>query len=334
MLMPRMPGRPCSAQQAFACGFESLVVEAQAIDDGAVFAQAEDARLGISVLRARRDGAGFDEAETETEHGLGDFGVLVEAGGEADGVGEIEAQYFDAQARVVAHLRWRSVDQAKRFDRQAVGKFRIEAAQDRPRQGKKRASKFHRDRIGLTGSTPTIERIARRRNSAASGEGRMLSHKQIWGAIDTLASRYGHSASGLARAAGLDPTTFNKSKRLGPQGRLRWPSTESLSKILQVTGASLDDFVAFISRGAGSAGGRRGSCRLLKLKDAAKKQAFDAQGRPMGKAWDQIRFSRSRRRSRVRARDLKRRGGAGVSDRRRGRRVACGRTCGATTAWW
>ena len=80
----------------------------------------------------------------------------------------------------------------------------------------------------------------------------MLSHKQIWSAIDALAARYGHSPSGLARAAGLDPTTFNKSKRLGPQGRLRWPSTESLSKVLHVTGASLDDFVSLVAKTNGS----------------------------------------------------------------------------------
>jgi phage repressor protein C with HTH and peptisase S24 domain len=50
----------------------------------------------------------------------------------------------------------------------------------------------------------------------------MLSHKKIWSAIDALAARRGHSPSGLAKAAGLDPTTFNKSKRHGPEGRLRW----------------------------------------------------------------------------------------------------------------
>ena len=118
----------------------------------------------------------------------------------------------------------------------------------------------------------------------------MLSHKQIWGAIEALAARYGHSPSGLARAAGLDATTFNKSKRLGPQGRLRWPSTESIAKILQVTGASVEDFAAFVSR---SGGARAAPVRLLaflKLKDAAKKHLFDAEGRPMGKAWDQIAF--------------------------------------------
>lgn len=114
----------------------------------------------------------------------------------------------------------------------------------------------------------------------------MLSHKHIWGAIDALASRYGHSPSGLAKAAGLDPTTFNKSKRLGPQGRLRWPSTESLAKILQVTGASIEDFVALLSRG-------RAPSRVvpfLKLKDLAKKKAFDDDGRPVLKAWDKVAF--------------------------------------------
>jgi phage repressor protein C with HTH and peptisase S24 domain len=59
----------------------------------------------------------------------------------------------------------------------------------------------------------------------------MLSHAQVWGAIDTLASRYGMTASGLARKAGLDATTFNKSKRQTPDGRQRWPSTESIAKV-------------------------------------------------------------------------------------------------------
>ena len=115
----------------------------------------------------------------------------------------------------------------------------------------------------------------------------MLSHKQIWTAIDALASRYGHSPSGLARAAGLDPTTFNKSKRLGPQGRLRWPSTESISKILQVTGATAEDFVAFASRGGRPA---QRNLPLISMKDAAKKRVLDDDMRPVSKAWDQLAF--------------------------------------------
>ena len=42
----------------------------------------------------------------------------------------------------------------------------------------------------------------------------MLTHAQIWSAIDRLAARASLSASGLAKRAGLDPTTFNKSKRI------------------------------------------------------------------------------------------------------------------------
>lgn len=115
----------------------------------------------------------------------------------------------------------------------------------------------------------------------------MLSHKQIWSAIDALASRYGHSPSGLARAAGLDPTTFNKSKRLGPKGRLRWPSTESISKILQVTGATAEDFVALTSRGGRAA---QRTLPLISMKDAAKKRVLDDDMKPVSKAWDRLAF--------------------------------------------
>ncbi len=74
----------------------------------------------------------------------------------------------------------------------------------------------------------------------------MLSHSRIWSAIDRLAARHGLTPSGLARRAGLDPTTFNRSKRTTGEGRQRWPSTESLSKILVATGAEIDDFVTLL----------------------------------------------------------------------------------------
>src|ERR1700754_887745 len=75
----------------------------------------------------------------------------------------------------------------------------------------------------------------------------MLTHPQIWRAIDALAARHGMSPSGLAKLAGLDPTTFNKSKRGAANGKLRWPSTESLAKVLAATGSSLEDFVALVA---------------------------------------------------------------------------------------
>ena len=42
----------------------------------------------------------------------------------------------------------------------------------------------------------------------------MLSHDTIWGAIDTLAERHQLTPSGLARGAGLHPTSFNTAIRL------------------------------------------------------------------------------------------------------------------------
>lgn len=71
---------------------------------------------------------------------------------------------------------------------------------------------------------------------------RPLTHEWIWHAIDTLAKRRGMTASALARLAGLDPTTFNRSKRITPEGRPRWPSTESIAKVLDATGTTLDEF--------------------------------------------------------------------------------------------
>lgn len=77
----------------------------------------------------------------------------------------------------------------------------------------------------------------------------MLTHEQIWNAVDALAKSKGYSASGLAKQAGLDPTSFNKSKRHSPDGKPRWPSTESISKILDVTDMDMAGFTALIGDG-------------------------------------------------------------------------------------
>ncbi len=117
----------------------------------------------------------------------------------------------------------------------------------------------------------------------------MLTHKQIWTAIDALAAKNKLSASGLAKQAGLDPTTFNKSKRGAPNGKLRWPSTESISKILTATGASLEEFVALVSRD----GGVHTPVRLVPLvgmAQAGSRGFFDDAGFPAGSGWDEIPF--------------------------------------------
>lgn len=70
-----------------------------------------------------------------------------------------------------------------------------------------------------------------------------MKHDEIWSAIDALAADRAVSVSRLARMAGLDPTTFNRSKRVSADGRLRWPSTESISKVLAATNATLGEMM-------------------------------------------------------------------------------------------
>ena len=115
----------------------------------------------------------------------------------------------------------------------------------------------------------------------------MLTHAQIWTAIDRLAARAGLSASGLAKRAGLDPTTFNKSKRITPDGRARWPSTESVSKSLAATGATLDQFVALISDQVRSSAE---AVPLIGFAEAGTGGYFDDSGFPAGKGWDAVPF--------------------------------------------
>jgi phage repressor protein C with HTH and peptisase S24 domain len=117
----------------------------------------------------------------------------------------------------------------------------------------------------------------------------MLSHDQIWSAIDALADRYKMSPSGLARRAGLDATTFNRSKRIGADGRERWPSTESLAKILVATGASLDEFMGLVAHGARK-GVRPRTIPLIGFAQAGAGGFFDNDGLPTGDGWDEVAF--------------------------------------------
>ncbi len=69
-----------------------------------------------------------------------------------------------------------------------------------------------------------------------------MQYNQVWNAVDKLAKMQGLSPSGLAKKAGLDATTFNKSKRLRPDGKKRWPSLESINKIIEVSGITFEQF--------------------------------------------------------------------------------------------
>ena len=112
-----------------------------------------------------------------------------------------------------------------------------------------------------------------------------MKHTDVWRAVDKLAKAYGLSASGLARQAGLDPTTFNKSKRTTREGKERWPSTESISKILNATGADLAQFTAYIQNGEAPA---PRNVPLIGLAQAGVEGFFDDAGYPTGGGWDAV----------------------------------------------
>ncbi len=115
----------------------------------------------------------------------------------------------------------------------------------------------------------------------------MLSHKQVWNAIDVIAERYGYSASGLAKKSGLDPTSFNPSKRNGPDGRPRWPTMESISRLLQASGATIDEFSELLTGRKGQPPKRK-QIPLMGFAKAGKGGFFDDSGFPAGNGWDEI----------------------------------------------
>ena len=117
-----------------------------------------------------------------------------------------------------------------------------------------------------------------------------LSHSKLWKALDNLARREGLSASGLAIRAGLDSTSFNPSKRFGPGDppRPRWPSTESLTRVLEATRISLGDFADLAEDASAPA-----TLPLLGLAQAGADGFFDDAGLPTGDGWEQTELPRA-----------------------------------------
>lgn len=125
-----------------------------------------------------------------------------------------------------------------------------------------------------------------------------VKHQDIWRAIDLLAESNGLSASGLAKLAGLDPTSFNPSKRSTPDGRARWPSTETLAKIFQVTGEDFDrlpdymrgDMAALAADGPRASKNSLHRIPLIGCAQAGQEGYFDDAGFPAGSGWEMIEF--------------------------------------------
>lgn len=118
-----------------------------------------------------------------------------------------------------------------------------------------------------------------------------MKHEDVWRALDALAAEHGMTPSGLARRSGLDPTTFNPSKRRMPDGRARWPSTESLAKALDATGATIDAFSTLVMGARALPSTRPNSARripLIGLAQAGGDGFFDDGGYPAGAGWDEV----------------------------------------------
>ena len=120
----------------------------------------------------------------------------------------------------------------------------------------------------------------------------MLSHERVWAAIDALAARHSLSASGLAKRAGLDSTAFNKSKRASADGRPRWPSADSLAKIIDEIHSTLDEFLGLVegqrAEKGRSAPEHTSAVPLIGFAQAGAGGFFDDAGFPAGQGWDLI----------------------------------------------
>lgn len=116
----------------------------------------------------------------------------------------------------------------------------------------------------------------------------MLEHSEVWRAIDKLAEQNGLTASGLARRSGLDATTFNPSKRKTSAGRERWPSTESVAKILAATGFSLAEFVSLIGQKGGGPAMQR--IPIIGYAQAGDEGYFEDGGFPTDTGWEEVLF--------------------------------------------
>lgn len=117
---------------------------------------------------------------------------------------------------------------------------------------------------------------------------KMISHSDIWAAVDALAVRNGMSPSGLARSSGLDPTTFNKSKRVSRSGKPRWPSTESIAKVLTSTDTTIGSFLSVLSSISDESAPHTLKCLATDGSDCL--SMFDEHGMPDGRKWRDVPF--------------------------------------------
>lgn len=94
----------------------------------------------------------------------------------------------------------------------------------------------------------------------------MFTHEALWNGVERIAARRGWTLSRLATVAGLDATALNRSKRVGNDGKPRWPSMATIAKLLGATNISLTEFCRMIEDGdavESSTAPRRGHVLLV-----------------------------------------------------------------------
>ncbi len=125
----------------------------------------------------------------------------------------------------------------------------------------------------------------------------MIAAHDVWMALDTLARERGLTPSGLARAAGLDATAFNPSRRGDGDGRVRWLSLGSLLRALDVLDMPLSVFAAGLEKRPLPHQGlertlepevAEGGMWGLPLSHLGQEGLFDRHGLPIGSAWEEM----------------------------------------------
>ena len=127
---------------------EAGAVEAHAVDNGLLPRQTEHALFWVPWLRARRDGAELQPAETEIEQRAQGLGILVQTGGEAHGIGKIQTHDAHRQRRGARGIQGmqqaagtgNAVQPAQQREGQVVAGFGIQGKQQGADQRVQRSS--------------------------------------------------------------------------------------------------------------------------------------------------------------------------------------------------
>ncbi|MBS0987904.1 helix-turn-helix transcriptional regulator [Acetobacter okinawensis] len=113
--------------------------------------------------------------------------------------------------------------------------------------------------------------------------------QRVWQVLDTLGRERGFTPSALARAAGLDATALNPSRRVVPGGGMRWPSLPTLLGILDVLQVPLAVFARHVAGeevGHAPLAEQAGKLRALSYSMLGQEGVFDQYGLPCGPVWE------------------------------------------------